>query len=79
LWTVALVRRLATAGATTGAAAADIALGLDRADAVRTRLLESGPDPGLNDITSHGEADLLVPTADGVSESRNRRVEVTVR
>lgn len=31
------------------------------------------------DINSHGESNLLVPTADGVSEPRNRRVEVVVR
>jgi outer membrane protein OmpA-like peptidoglycan-associated protein len=36
-------------------------------------------DPGSLEITSHGEANLLVPTADNVSEPRNRRVEVTVR
>jgi outer membrane protein OmpA-like peptidoglycan-associated protein len=28
---------------------------------------------------SHGEAELLVPTRDNVSEPKNRRVEITVR
>lgn len=31
------------------------------------------------EISSHGESNLLVPTADGVAEPRNRRVEVVVR
>jgi outer membrane protein OmpA-like peptidoglycan-associated protein len=30
-------------------------------------------------VTSHGEATLLVPTADNVNEPRNRRVDITVR
>ena len=39
--------------------------------------------PGLDgsaiNVTSHGEATLLVPTADDVSEPKNRRVDITVR
>ena len=39
--------------------------------------------PGLDgsaiDVTSHGEATPLVPTADDVSEPKNRRVDITVR
>jgi outer membrane protein OmpA-like peptidoglycan-associated protein len=31
------------------------------------------------EVTSHGEADLLVPTADETFEPRNRRVEISVR
>jgi outer membrane protein OmpA-like peptidoglycan-associated protein len=54
-------------------------LGLRRAMAVGALLAAAGVDPGLLDIGSHGEANLLVPTADGVAEPRNRRVEVTVR
>jgi outer membrane protein OmpA-like peptidoglycan-associated protein len=42
-------------------------------------LTSRGADPDVLEIKSHGEEDLLVPTADGVSEPRNRRVEVTVR
>jgi len=42
-------------------------------------LIEVGLDASLIETTSHGEADLLVPTADNVAEPRNRRVEITVR
>ena len=31
------------------------------------------------EVTSHGEADLLVKTADEVADPRNRRVEITIR
>jgi outer membrane protein OmpA-like peptidoglycan-associated protein len=31
------------------------------------------------EAASHGEANLLVPTPDGIEEAKNRRVEVTVR
>jgi len=30
-------------------------------------------------VSSHGERNLLIKTRDGVSEPRNRRVEVSVR
>ena len=54
-------------------------LGLRRANAIRSRLVDAGVDPSLIEVTSHGEADLLVQTADEVPESRNRRVEIAVR
>ena len=47
--------------------------------AVGALLAAEGIDPGALEITSHGEANPLVPTGDNVSEPRNRRVEVTVR
>jgi outer membrane protein OmpA-like peptidoglycan-associated protein len=46
---------------------------------IRKQLIDIGLDPTLIEIVSHGEADLLVPTADDVPEPRNRRVEITVR
>jgi outer membrane protein OmpA-like peptidoglycan-associated protein len=64
---------------TIGTAASNFGLGMRRALAVRTLLLEAGLDAAYVQATSHGEADLLVPTADNVAEPRNRRVEVTVR
>jgi outer membrane protein OmpA-like peptidoglycan-associated protein len=64
---------------TTGQPTANIELGLRRANVVRKLLLEAGLEGSFIDVTSHGEADLLVPTADNVLEARNRRVEITVR
>lgn len=64
---------------TTGDADANIALGMRRATLIRDLLVNSGVDPATIDATSHGEADLLVPTPDATAEARNRRVEVTVR
>jgi outer membrane protein OmpA-like peptidoglycan-associated protein len=64
---------------TSGAATANITLGLRRANVARTRLIEAGLDATAIAVTSHGEATPLVPTADDVSEPRNRRVEITVR
>ena len=64
---------------TRGAATANIGLGLRRANVVRMRLIEAGLDAAAINVTSHGEATLLVPTADDVSEPKNRRVEITVR
>ena len=64
---------------TTGTAAKNIELGLRRANTVRALLIEAGLAPTSIAVTSHGEAELLVPTADGVFEPRNRRVEITVR
>ncbi len=64
---------------TTGTATSNSALGMKRAEAVRTRLIAAGLDPASVEATSHGEADLLVRTADNVAEPRNRRVEITVR
>lgn len=64
---------------TTGAAAANVALGLRRAELVRARLLAAGLNRALIEVASHGEANLLEPTPDGTENAQNRRVEVTVR
>jgi outer membrane protein OmpA-like peptidoglycan-associated protein len=64
---------------TTGTAAGNYELGLRRANAIRSRLLDAGVDRSLIDVTSHGEADLLVKTADDIADPRNRRVEITIR
>ena len=64
---------------TAGAAPSNVQLGMRRANAVRTILVNAGLSRSAVAVTSHGEAELLVPTADGVSEARNRRVEITVR
>ncbi|HEY3158104.1 MAG TPA: OmpA family protein [Vicinamibacterales bacterium] len=64
---------------TTGGAASNVELGLRRANVVRRLLLDAGLDGSIMDVTSHGEADLLVATPDDTFEPRNRRVEISVR
>jgi outer membrane protein OmpA-like peptidoglycan-associated protein len=64
---------------TTGQARANVQLGLRRATAVRALLVDAGLAYDAVEVGSHGEAELLVKTGDGVFEPRNRRVEVTVR
>ena len=64
---------------TTGAPASNFELGLKRAATVRNILVEAGLDPAFIELISHGEEELLVPTADEVAEPRNRRVDIAVR
>jgi OmpA-OmpF porin, OOP family len=64
---------------TTGAARTNYELGLKRANMVCALLLTAGLESSVIEVVSHGEADLLVKTADNVNEPRNRRVEITVR
>jgi outer membrane protein OmpA-like peptidoglycan-associated protein len=64
---------------TMGDARANLALGLKRAISVRDILVEAGLARSTIEVTSHGEADLLVKTPDNTPEPRNRRVEITVR
>jgi outer membrane protein OmpA-like peptidoglycan-associated protein len=58
---------------------ANVALGLKRANSVRDILATAGLALATIEVTSHGEADLLVKTPDNRPEPRNRRVEITVR
>jgi outer membrane protein OmpA-like peptidoglycan-associated protein len=64
---------------TTGPAAINVELGLRRATAIRALLISAGVDASLIEVGSHGEADLLIKTADNVNEPRNRRVDISVR
>jgi len=57
----------------------NIALGLKRAMSVKNVLVSAGIAPSMIEVASHGEADLLVKTADNTPEPRNRRVEISVR
>ena len=57
----------------------NLKLSTERAGVVRDLLVRRGMDPASLHVTSHGEENPLVPTADGVAEPLNRRVEVTVR
>lgn len=50
-----------------------------RSKVIARILMDKGVDPDLIEITSHGEANPLVPTPDKVAEPRNRRVEVMIR
>ncbi|WP_407294596.1 OmpA family protein [Stutzerimonas zhaodongensis] len=54
-------------------------LGLIRARAVADMLRKRRIDVIDLDVSSHGQRNLLVKTPDGVSEPRNRRVEISVR
>ena len=64
---------------TMGDRKANVALGLKRANSVREILATAGLARATIEVTSHGEADLLVKTPDKTPEPRNRRVEITVR
>jgi len=64
---------------TLGEAGHNYELSLRRAEAVADLLVAAGLSREALEVTSHGEENLLVPTADGIAEPRNRRVEVTVR
>lgn len=50
-----------------------------RAQAVRKLLVDSGIADNIIDVSSHGEENLLIKTADNVANAQNRRVEVVVR
>ena len=50
-----------------------------RADRLRDILVSLGLPSARIQVAGRGERELLVPTADNVSEPRNRRVEISVR
>lgn len=54
-------------------------LGLRRAERIRRELVRAGIAQARIRVETRGERELLVPTADGVAEAKNRRVEITVR
>lgn len=54
-------------------------LSLRRANAIREIFIARGFDPQRVDAAGRGEREPLYPTADGVSEPRNRRAEILVR
>ena len=64
---------------TAGESRSNYALGLERASRVRTLLIGAGVSESLIDVSSLGESDLRIATADNVLEPRNRRVEISVR
>lgn len=62
-----------------GAADANDALSLRRANAIRDILTGKGFKPELVDAVGRGEREPVVPTDDDVAEPRNRRAEIFVR
>jgi hypothetical protein len=63
---------------TSGSAAYNLELSQRRAEAVASELVRQGVPATEIATVGRGEEDLLVPTADGVREPRNRRVEIVV-
>lgn len=63
----------------TGSTELNNKLALERAQAVRERIVAIGVDPARISVSSHGENNPLIPTEDDVAEPRNRRVEVVVK
>ena len=57
----------------------NLQLSLRRAKAIKALLVKQGIPENIMTIFSHGENDPLVPTKDGVSEPKNRRVEIFIR
>lgn len=54
-------------------------LSLQRAERVRAKLIDRGIPEASVSVSGRGKRELLIPTADGVAEPRNRRVEINVR
>jgi peptidoglycan-associated lipoprotein len=59
---------------TTGDSKTNYGLGMERATRLRTLLIGAGVAAALIDVSSLGESDPRVPTADNILEARNRRV-----
>jgi outer membrane protein OmpA-like peptidoglycan-associated protein len=64
---------------TAGSNAVNDPLSQQRAEVVRRGLVARGIPADRVTATGRGERELAVPTADGVAEPRNRRVEILVR
>jgi outer membrane protein OmpA-like peptidoglycan-associated protein len=61
-----------------GSAQYNLALSHRRADTVKAALVKDGVAPAAIDESWHGKDNPRVPTADGVREPQNRRVEITM-
>jgi len=57
----------------------NIELSLRRAKKVHNWLVKGDVDIENIEVESYGEEDPIIPTADGIAEPRNRRVEVLIR
>jgi outer membrane protein OmpA-like peptidoglycan-associated protein len=56
----------------------NMALSLRRANAVKAALIKQGIPASEIEVVGKGKSDLLVPTADGVREPQNRRVQIVL-
>ncbi|CAM8648952.1 MAG: OmpA family protein [Curvibacter sp.] len=63
----------------TGSPQANDTLSLQRAQAVRTLLIQRGFEPALVEAVGRGEREPVVPTEANVNEPRNRRAEIIIR
>lgn len=54
-------------------------LSLERAETVRSWLVQSGIAPSMIEVAGRGEREPAVPTADEVAQPANRRVEIGLR
>jgi outer membrane protein OmpA-like peptidoglycan-associated protein len=54
-------------------------LSMHRAQRVREELVRAGIEPERIELVARGKREPLFPTAEGVAEPRNRRVEINVR
>jgi outer membrane protein OmpA-like peptidoglycan-associated protein len=57
----------------------NMALSLRRANAVKDALVREGVPATVISVVGRGESQPLVPTADGVREPQNRRVEIVIQ
>ena len=57
----------------------NMALSLRRANAVKDALVREGVPATAISVVGKGESQPLVPTADGVREPQNRRVEIVIQ
>jgi outer membrane protein OmpA-like peptidoglycan-associated protein len=64
---------------TVGAKEYNYKLALDRAQTTSEILVANGAVPADITVTSHGEGNPLIKTADEVAEPRNRRVEIVIK
>lgn len=64
---------------TSGPESYNMALSLRRANAVKDALVRDGVPANVIAVIGRGEQGLLVPTADGVREPQNRRVEIVIQ
>ncbi len=62
---------------TSGSEKYNMKLSVKRANAVRAALISHGVPPSKIRTEGHGETDLLVKTAKGVREAKNRRAQIT--